>query len=73
MPILFVMYINNLLDMISSTAHILDDDTEVYRNALTGYGSDQLQADLTRLVQWSETWQMSLNIKKCSHPPQSQQ
>ena len=64
-PILFVMYINDLPDMISSTAHILADDTKVYRHVLGKYGSDQLQADLTRLVQWSETWQMSFNIEKC--------
>ena len=36
-----------------------------YRNVLTEYGSDQLQTYLMRLVQWSETWQMSLDIEKC--------
>ena len=32
---------------------------------LTEYGGDQLQADITRLVKWSETWQMSFNIDTC--------
>ena len=59
------MYINDLLDMISGTVHIFADDTNVYRNVLTEYGSNQLQPDLTRLVQWSETWLMSFNIEKC--------
>ena len=63
--IVLVMYINDLLDMISSTAQIFTDDTKVYCNILTEYGSGQLQADLTRLVQWSETWQMPFNIEKC--------
>ena len=34
-PILFVMYINDLPDMILSTAHMFSDDTKVYRNVLT--------------------------------------
>ena len=51
--------------MISSTAYICADDTKVYCNVLTEYGSNQLQVDLTRLFHWSETRQMSFNIEKC--------
>jgi len=64
-PILFVIFINDLPDMILSTAHIFADDTKVYRSVHTEYECDQLQADLSRLVQWSETWQMSFNTDKC--------
>ena len=51
--------------MIPSTAHIFTDDTKVYRYVLTEYRSDQQQEYLTRIVQWSKTWQMSVNIEKC--------
>ena len=34
-PILFVLFINDLPDMVQSTAHIFADDTKVYRKVLT--------------------------------------
>ena len=57
--------------MISSTAHIFVYDTQVYHNLLIEYGSVQLQADLTRLVQWLEAWQMSFTIEKCHNNRQT--
>jgi len=35
-PILFVIFINDLPDIISSTAHIFVDDTKVYRKSSSG-------------------------------------
>ena len=52
-PILFVIFINDLPDMIRSTAHIFANDTEA-----------ELQADLQRLVEWSEKWQLQFNAGK---------
>ena len=40
--------------MIRSTAHIFANDTEA-----------ELQADLQRLVEWSEKWQLQFNADKC--------
>lgn len=64
-PILFVLFINDLPDMVRSTAHIFADDTKVYRSVLTEQDCVELQADLTRLVEWSEKWQMEFNADKC--------
>jgi len=60
-PILFVIFINDLPDMIHSTAHIFVDDTKVYRKSSTGNECGELQAYLQRLVEWSERWQLQFN------------
>ncbi|KAK2164131.1 hypothetical protein LSH36_68g05040 [Paralvinella palmiformis] len=74
-PILFVLFINDLPDIVQSTAHIFADDTKVYRKVLTDQDCIELQADLTRLVECSKKWQMKFNADKCikSPAPRSQQ
>ena len=59
-PILFVLFIN-----VRSTVHIFADDTKIYRRVLTEQDCIELQADLTRLVDWSSKWQMKFNADKC--------
>jgi len=64
-PILFVLFINDLPDMVRSKVHIFADDTKIYRRVLTEQDCIELQADLTRLVDWSNKWQMKFNANKC--------
>jgi hypothetical protein len=64
-PILFVIFINDLPDMIRSTAHIFADDTKVYRKSFSDIDCAELKADLQRLVEWSEKWQLQFNADKC--------
>ena len=63
-PILFVVFINDLPDMIRSTAHIVANDTKVYRKSSSDNDWAKLQADLKRLVEWSEKWQLQFNADK---------
>ena len=63
-PLLFLIYINDLDDNITSNELTFVDDTKVFRKVNTD--KQHLQNDLARLVKWSsEKWQMLLNFGKC--------
>ena len=64
-PVLFVMYINDLLDNISSGGLMFADDTKIYRQITTRDDALQLQADITKLEDWSKLWQIQFNHDKC--------
>ena len=64
-PILFLIYINDLEDDISSKALKFVDDTKVFRKITNDADKQSLQDDLDKLVKWSEKWQMLLNVWKC--------
>ena len=64
-PILFLIYINDLEDDISSKVLKFADDTKVFRNVTNDTDKQSLQDDLDKLVKWSEKWQMLLNFGKC--------
>ena len=64
-PILFLSYINDLPEELSSQVRLFADDTAVY---LTVGGSDDervLQDDLDRLSLWEDHWDMEFNPSKC--------
>ena len=63
--ILFLIYINDLLDRIFSQVRLFADDTALY---LTIEGKDDgaaLQQDLDRLSVWESMWDMEFNPSKC--------
>ena len=64
-PVLFVIYINDLLDNISSKSLMFADDTKVFRQINSPNDSKQLQQDLVELEKWSDTWQLHFNTDKC--------
>ena len=64
-PILFLIYINDLDDSITSNVLKFADDTKLFRKVNTDGDKQQLQNDLDRLVKWSEKWQMLFNFGKC--------
>ena len=64
-PILFLIYINDLPEEISSQVRLFADDTALY---LTTEGADNglaLQRDLDRLAVWETRWDMEFNPSKC--------
>ena len=63
-PILFLIYINDLDDNITSNVLKFADDTKLFRKVNTDGDKQHLQNDLDRLVKWSEKWQM-FNFGKC--------
>ena len=64
-PILFLIYINDLDDSITSNVLKFADDTKLFRKVNTDGDKQHLQNDLDRLVKWSEKWQMLFNLGKC--------
>ncbi|KAF2346001.1 Reverse transcriptase domain [Trinorchestia longiramus] len=65
-PLLFIIYINDLDVGIISKINKFADDAKFCHKAFTERDRVTIQSDLIRLLQWTETWQMSFNIEKCS-------
>ena len=64
-PILFLIYINDLDDDITSNVLKFADDTNVFRKIKSDTDRQHLHDDLTKLIEWSEEWQMLFNFGKC--------
>ena len=66
-PILFVLYVNDLPDIVSSKVKLFADDTKLYNRVQKGSpeGSDAIQNDLKNLEVWSDTWLLRFNAGKC--------
>ena len=84
-PLLFLIYINDLADGLSSNTKLFADDTSLFSvihdSVIT---TSELNSDLARIKQWAFQWKMSFNpdlnkqaqevifsrkLKKVCHPP----
>ena len=66
-PVLFLLFINDLPQMIDSPCKLFADDLLVYRRISTPQDIDALQQDLGKLEQWEDTWGMKFHPDKCEH------
>jgi len=66
-PLLFLLYINDFPEGVSSTVRLYADDALLYRVIRTREDIQALQQDLNILLQWSTDWQMVFNLDKCEH------
>ena len=64
-PLLFLCYINDLPDCVSSQVRLFADDCLLYRPIKNQSDHIALQKDLQNLTSWANTWGMSFNAKKC--------
>ena len=64
-PTLFIIYINDLVDIISSETILYADDTKILKPISNTADRDKLQLDLNNVIGWTEKWLMKLNIDKC--------
>lgn len=64
-PILFLLYVNDMPDCVSSTAKLFADDTKLYREIVNHNDCQRLQEDLNTLSAWSKTWLLRFNETKC--------
>ena len=60
-PLLFVIYINDIDESVASKVLKFVDDTKIYRTVNSPAAIDSLRADLSNLVAWSMEWQMLFN------------
>ena len=64
-PLLFLMFIDDLDEGLTSTVLKFADDTKIFETVNDWEDRKRLQRDLDRLVEWSERWQMKFNVSKC--------
>ena len=65
-PLLFLLYINDLPESItSSTVRLFADDCIVYRKIENGKDAKLLQKDLNKLQTWERDWEMDFHPQKC--------
>ena len=65
MPILFIIYINDLPETVESMEHIFADDTKICRKIATENDCVELQKDLDILQEWSNKWLLSFKADTC--------
>jgi ribonucleases P/MRP protein subunit RPP40 len=64
-PLLFLLYVNDIANDISSEIRHFADACILYRTIRTASDVSTLQADIDKLFNWSVAWQMKFNTAKC--------
>ena len=64
-PLLFLVFINDLPDCITSNVKLFADDTKLYNIIRSIIDAEILQDDLTGLMEWCRKWKMVFNKSKC--------
>ena len=57
-PVLFLVYINDIDNAVTSMNKKFADDTKLYQQTESDQESNELQEDLQHIMRWSEEWQM---------------
>ena len=65
-PLMFLVYINDINENITSSVRLFADDCVIYKSITTLEDAKQLQEDLYKICEWTNKWQMKLNIDKCA-------
>ncbi len=65
-PVLFIIYINVIGSGITSNIGKYANDIKIERTIRIGEDTRALQDDLNKPSAWSDKWQISFNIPKCS-------
>ena len=64
-PLLFIIFINDIVNEIFSKIYLFADDTKSFRDINQECDKLLLQTDIDKLVSWSETWLLSFHPNKC--------
>ena len=66
-PLLFLLFINDLPEKISSHIRLYADDVIIYRAVYSNNDVLRLQEDLNVLSKWASDRHMTFNLNKCEH------
>ena len=64
-PVLFIIYINDIDEVILSSLFKFADDAKLLGKVDNQTDIIRMQKDLASIIEWSETWQMPINTDKC--------
>ena len=64
-PTLFILFINDLPEVLSSSVKMFADDTKIFYPVAHEEGRVRLQDDLDAALAWSDAWQLPFNEAKC--------
>ena len=64
-PILFLIYVNDIPNVVTCTIKLFADDTKIYRELNNVDDAFALQSDLDSLENWTKSWQVTFNCDKC--------
>ncbi len=64
-PLLFLIFINDIAEEITSPLRLFADDSAAYRLIRSAADHATLQHDLDTLSKWARDWQMEFNVQKC--------
>jgi hypothetical protein len=64
-PLLFLIYINDMPDVVSSLCELYADDSKLMEIIKSEADLVRVQANIDRLVEWSNVWKMRFNPGKC--------
>ena len=62
---MFVIHVNDIPNIVTSTAKLFAHDTKIYRQINKVEDSIALQSDLTTLDLWADRWQVKFHPSKC--------
>ena len=64
-PTLFILYVNELPELVQSNLKMFADDVKLYRKIESHTDFEILQDDINTLCEWSKKWLLQFNIQKC--------
>ena len=65
-PLMFLVYINDINKNITSSIRLFADDCVIYKTVTSMQEAEQLQDDLRKVYEWTNKWQIKLNVDKCT-------
>ena len=64
-PILFLIYINDIPNIVKSSVKLFADNTKIYHELSHNSATSVLQSDLDSLEEWMRNWQVKFDPEKC--------
>ena len=64
-PLLFVLYINDLPEVVNSNILLFADDTKIFHQVNSREDALSIQKDINALEQWPYKWLLKFNTEKC--------